>query len=59
MLASMRTPPSSTPACAAQSVKLLFSTHDLEIGGRSIEGFPLLINDDCLPLDSAVENCAW
>jgi integrase len=34
-------------------VKLLFSTHDLEIGGRSIEGFPLLIDDDCLPLQPA------
>ena len=34
-------------------MKLLFSTHDLEIGGRPIEGFPLLIDDDCLPLQPA------
>jgi integrase len=34
-------------------MKLLFSTRDLEIGGRPIEGFPLLIDDDCLPLQPA------
>jgi len=34
-------------------VRLLFSTADLEIGGRSIEGFPLLIDDDCAPLQPA------
>lgn len=34
-------------------MKLLFSTHDLEIGGRAIEGFPLLIDDDCMPLQPA------
>jgi len=34
-------------------VRLLFSTADLEIGGNSIEGFPLLINDDCAPLQPA------
>lgn len=31
-------------------MKLLFSTRDLKIGGRPVEGFPLLINDDCMPL---------
>ena len=31
-------------------MKLLFSTRDLEIGGRPVEGFPLLIDDDCMPL---------
>lgn len=34
-------------------MKLLFSTPDLEIGGRAIEGFPLLIRDDCAPLQPA------
>lgn len=34
-------------------MRLLFSTPDLEIGGRSIEGFPLLIDDDCAPLQPA------
>ena len=34
-------------------MKLLFSTRDLEIGGRAIEGFPLLIDDDCMPLQPA------
>lgn len=34
-------------------MKLLFSTHDLEIGGRATEGFPLLIDDDCMPLQPA------
>lgn len=49
---------SNSPACGAQSVILLFSSHDLEIGGRSIEGILQLIHDDCVTLDSAVENCA-
>jgi integrase/recombinase XerD len=31
-------------------VRLLFSTSDLEIGGRPIPGFPLLIGDDGYPL---------
>lgn len=30
-------------------MRLLFSTSDLLIGGRSVEGFPLLINDACEP----------
>lgn len=34
-------------------MKLLFSTRDLEIGGSSIEGFPLLIDDECMPLQPA------
>ena len=34
-------------------MRLLFSTADLEIGGNSIEGFPLLIDDDCAPLQPA------
>ena len=34
-------------------MKLLFSTRDLEIGGRPIEGFPLLIDDECMPLQPA------
>ncbi len=34
-------------------MKLLFSTQDLEIGGRTLEGFPLLLDDDCLPLQPA------
>jgi site-specific recombinase XerD len=34
-------------------VRLLFSTDDLEIGGRRIPGFPLLIDDECYPLQPA------
>lgn len=34
-------------------MKLLFSTRDLEIGGRPIEGFPLLIDDECMPSQPA------
>lgn len=34
-------------------MKLLFSTRDLEIGGRPVEGFPLLIDDECMPLQPA------
>ena len=34
-------------------MKLLFSINDLEIGGQPTEGFPMLIDDDCLPLQPA------
>ncbi len=34
-------------------MRLLFSTSDLVIGGRPIEGFPLLIDDFCAPLQPA------
>ena len=34
-------------------MKLLFSTRDLEIGGHPVENFPLLIDDDCMPLQPA------
>lgn len=34
-------------------MKLIFSTRDLEIGGLPIEGFPLLIDDECMPLQPA------
>lgn len=34
-------------------MRLLFSTDDLEIGGRRIPGFPLLIDDECYPLQPA------
>ncbi len=34
-------------------MRLLFSTSDLVIGGRSVEGFPLLIDDECAPLQPA------
>lgn len=31
-------------------MRLLFSTSELVIGGQSVEGFPLLIDDNCEPL---------
>lgn len=34
-------------------MRLLFSTSDLVIGGRAVDGFPLLIDDECAPLQPA------
>ncbi|RYE42025.1 MAG: site-specific integrase [Hyphomicrobiales bacterium] len=34
-------------------MKLLFSTRHLEVGGRPVDGFPLLIDDECMPFQPA------